>query len=229
MTKVPIMLAEDHVVVRESIRKFLESEDDLLVVGEAGDGERAVEMAKELHPKVIIMDIDMPKLNGIEATRKIRELCPGTAVLILTAYDYDQYVIALLEAGAAGYLLKDVSGRELIKATKAVSQGETVLHPSIAGKVTKHLRSHKSNNGETVESLTQREMEVLHLAAAGLKNKEIASQLFVSIRTVEAHLGKIFSKLGVTSRTEAILTALNFGLLSLDQILKEDVQKVHRR
>ena len=215
MEKITILLADDHVVVRESIRMFLEDEEVFEVVGEAGDGEVAVQMAAALKPQVLIMDIDMPKLNGIDATRLIKATCPDTAILILTAYDYEQYIFALLEAGASGYLLKDVSGRELIKATYAVCHGESVLHPAIAGKVMKQFRVNGKRESDCMEPLTNREKEVLELAATGLKNKEIAERLFVSVRTVEAHLGNTFAKLGVSSRTEAILTSLKKGLISL--------------
>ena len=216
MKKITILLADDHVVVRESIRKFLEDEEVFQVVGEAGDGEAAVKMAAALKPQVLIMDINMPKLNGIDATRQIKEICPDTAVLILTAFDYEQYIFALLEAGAAGYLLKDVSGRELIEATYTICRGEPVLHPAIAGKVMKQLRSNFKRDTDNTEALTNREKEVLKLAATGLKNKEIAKELFLSVRTIEAHLGNVFAKLGVASRTEAILTSLRKGLISLD-------------
>ncbi len=217
MDKVSVMLADDHVVVRESIRKFLE-EDMFQVVGETGDGETAVQMARTLQPDVLIMDIEMPKLNGIEATKQIKELCPGTAILILTAYDYEQYIFALLEAGAAGYLLKDVSGRELVEAARAVYQGESVLHPVVAGKVMKQLRTSSRRAQEDTEPLTGREKEVVLLAAKGLKNKQIAQQLFVSTRTIETHLGNIFAKLGVVSRTEAILVSLKKGWIRIEQL-----------
>lgn len=228
MEKISIMLADDHVVVRESIRKFLEEEDVFEVVGEAGDGEMAVRMAGELLPRVLIMDINMPKLNGIEATKQVKELCPQTAVLILTAYDYEQYILAILEAGASGYLLKDVSGRELIAATHAVYRGESVLHPAIVGKVMQQLRVNNKRESDTPETLTNREREVLALTAMGLKNKQIAKRLFVSVRTVEAHLGNVFAKLGVASRTEAILAGLQNGVLSLEQLREgEDFRKVN--
>jgi NarL family two-component system response regulator LiaR len=164
------------------------------------------------------MDIAMPKLNGIEATKKIKALHPSIAILILTAYDYDQYIFALLEAGAAGYLLKGVQAHEVIDAIRAVYAGESVLHPVVARRVVNRLVSPASSEGEATELLSEREMEVLKLAATGVSNKEIAQQLFLSPRTVQVHLGNIFSKLGVASRTEAILYGLKRGLLTLEDL-----------
>lgn len=212
MEKITILLADDHVVVRESIRRFLEDEDVFEVIGEAGNGEAIVQMAKDLKPQVVIMDIEMPKLNGIEATKRIKECCPETAVLILTAYDYEEYIISLLEAGASGYLLKDISGKELIRSTYAVVYGEFILHHAVTGVVMKQLRGHSEH--EIMEPLTSREQEVLTFACRGLKNKEIARTLHVSVRTIETHLGHIFGKLGVTSRTQAILISMRMGLVN---------------
>lgn len=219
MGNISILLVDDHVLVRESIRKLLEEEEGLEVIGEAGDGESAVKLARTLQPKVVIMDIGLPGLNGIEATKQIKELCPTTKVLILTAYDYEQYIFAILEAGATGYLLKDICGRELVKSTLAVGHGESVLHPAVAGKVMKRFREKSRSDTGHTGMLTSREKEVLWLAAKGLKNKEIAKQLFVCARTVEAHLGNIFTKLEVTSRTEAIMVGLKKGLINLHQVI----------
>jgi NarL family two-component system response regulator LiaR len=220
MGKIKVLLAEDHVVVREGTRELIQREPDMEVTGEAGDGEEAVELAKKLQPDVVIMDISMPKLSGIEATKQIKELHPATAVLVLTAYDNDQYIFALLEAGAAGYLLKNVRGRELIDAIRAVHAGESVLHPAVARRVIEHLTFPTSSVAEkkTTESLSEREVEVLKLAAKGIGNEDIAQQLFLSPRTVQAHLGNIFNKLGVASRTEAVLYGLKRGWLTLEDL-----------
>lgn len=215
MPPISILIAEDHAVVRESIHKLLEEEADLVVVGEAANGEEALQLARELKPDVVLMDVSMPKVNGIEATRKLRQLSPGTAVLILSAYDYDQYVFALLEAGAKGYLLKDVNARELVGAIRSVYKGEPVLHPAVVRKVMRRMGQTQSNE-QPVESLTDREVEVLRLVARGLHNKEIAQRLHVSVRTIETHLGNIFGKLSVDSRTEAILVGLRQGWLNLE-------------
>ena len=218
MDTIRVLLADDHVLVREGTRQLLSQEPDLLVVAEAGDGEEAVRLAAETHPDVALIDIAMPKLNGIEATKQIKSISPTTAVLILSAYDDDQYVFALLEAGAAGYLLKNVRGRELIEAVRSVYAGESVLHPVIARKVIDRLNLPVSSTSEetTDQSLTERELEVLSLAAKGLSNKDIADQLYLSARTVQAHLSAIFSKLEVGSRTEAVVLALRRGWLSLN-------------
>jgi DNA-binding NarL/FixJ family response regulator len=219
MDKIRVLLAEDHVMVREGTREFVQRESDMEVVGEAGDGEEAVKLAKELKPDVVVMDISMPKLNGVEATRQIKAFNPSIAVLVLTAYDYDQYIFALLEAGAAGYLLKGVKVHELIDAIRAVYAGESVLHPVVARRVVDRLLAPGGRKETPVaEALSEREMEVLRLAATGVSNKDIARQLFLSPRTVQVHLGNIFSKLGVASRTEAVLYALRKGWLTLEDL-----------
>lgn len=221
MNKIRILLADDHVVVREGTRELLERQDDIEVVAEAGDGEEAVLLASSHNPDMVIMDIAMPKLDGIEATRQIKAARPTTAVLVLTAYDDDQYIFALLEAGAAGYLLKDVHADELVRAIRAVHAGESVLHPTIARKVlNRFTRAHeKTIEAESVEQLSQREMEVLRLAAQGMTNRQIANELVISERTVQAHLSNVFGKMGVGSRTEAVLYGLRKGWLSLDETL----------
>ena len=220
MKKIKILLAEDHLIVREGTRLLLQREPDMEVVGEASDGEKAIELTSRLSPHVVIMDITMPKLNGIEATKQIKALHPDVAVLILTAYDNDQYIFALLEAGAAGYLLKNARGHEVVDAIRAVHNGESVLYPTIAQRVFKNLLSPISSSTESrlVEPLSERESEVLKLAAKGLSNKDIAEQLFLSPRTVQAHLGNIFNKLGVGSRTEAVLYGLRNGWFTLDDL-----------
>ena len=220
MGKISILIADDHAVVRQGTRALLEREQDLEVVGEAGDGEEAIKLIEQLRPDVAIIDIAMPKLSGIEVTRKIKPHCPSTAVLILTAYDNDEYIFALLEAGAAGYLLKDVSSQEVVEAVRAVNAGEPVLHPAIARKVINRFRPPVTEEGERKPAveLSEREMQVLRLAAKGMSNKDIATELFISMRTVQGHLSSIFNKLGVGSRTEAIFQAVKSGWLSLEEL-----------
>jgi NarL family two-component system response regulator LiaR len=218
--KIKILIADDHAVVREGTRQILEHEADLEVVAEAADGEETVSLATKLKPDIAIIDIAMPKLDGIEATRQIKELCPTVAVLILTAYDDDQFVFSLLEAGAAGYLLKSIRGRELVDAVRAVYAGESVLHPSIARKVLNRFAPtpDKTREEELQQELSEREMEVLRLATRGLSNKDIAEELSLSSRTVQGHLGHIFNKLNVSSRTEAVVCALKKGWVTLKDL-----------
>jgi len=218
--KIKILIADDHAVVREGTRQILEREPDLKVVAEAGDGEEAVRLASSSKPDVAIIDIAMPKVDGIEATRQIKALYPTIAVLILTAYDDDQFVFSFLEAGAAGYLLKSVRGRELVDAVRAIYAGESVLHPAIARKVLNRFvpAPGKPRRQEPSDVLSKRETEVLRLASRGLSNQDIANELCLSLRTVQAHLGHIFNKLQVSSRTEAVVRALKEGWITLEDI-----------
>lgn len=220
MRKIKVLIADDHAVVRDGTRQILEQEPDIDVVAEAANGEEAFKLVGSSQPDVAIVDISMPVVDGIEATRRIKKDYPSVAVLILTAYDDDQFVFGLLEAGAAGYLLKSVRGRELVEAVRQVFAGESVLHPSIARKV---LNRFSSASGKPVESppsavISEREHEVLQLATMGLSNQEIADRLFISLRTVQAHLGHIFNKLKVSSRTEAVVHALKEGWVTLDDV-----------
>jgi NarL family two-component system response regulator LiaR len=221
MSKIKILIADDHAVVRDGTRQILEQEDDMDVVAEAADGEEAVKLAGSTRPDVAIIDINMPHVDGIEATRRIKSLYPSVAVLILSAYDDDQFVFSLLEAGAAGYLLKSVRGRELIDAVRQVYAGESVLHPAIARKVLNRFvppGGKPAEKKQPAEVLSEREREVMRLATRGLSNQEIADELFLSLRTVQAHLGHIFNKLQVSSRTEAVVRALKEGWVTLEDI-----------
>lgn len=222
-----ILIADDHPLLREAIRNAFEQHDDIEVLAEAGDGEEAVNLCSELKPDVVVMDIVMPKLSGIEATKQIRRTSPSTAVLILTAYDDDQYVIGLLEAGAAGYLLKSARGQDLVEAVRTVRAGESVLHPTIIAKILKHrMHGNQAEVAErkSTEPLSERESEILRLAARGMSNKDIAAELFLSVRTVKAHLSNIFNKIGVASRTEAIVKGVREGWLTLDDLAEKKGQ-----
>lgn len=213
---VNVLIAEDHTLVREGTRQLLEKKG-ITVIGEAANGEEAVRMSRKLNPDLVLMDVSMPKLNGIEATRQIKETQPDVAVLVLTAYDDDQYVFALLQAGAAGYIMKDAHGDEVVSAVRAVANGESVLAPPIARKVLSRFSTPGGASRTATSSLSDREMEVLRLAAKGLGNKAIADELHLSSRTVQVHLSSIFSKFGVASRTEAVLHALKIGLIELEK------------
>jgi DNA-binding NarL/FixJ family response regulator len=230
-SKIKVLLVEDHAVVREGTAELLNRQPDIVVVGEAGDGQVAVEMAAKLRPDVVLMDIALPILDGIAATKQIKANRPGVAVLALTAHDEDQYVFALLEAGAAGYLLKTIRGQELVDAVRAVNRGEAVLHPTVAKKVLGRFAvknppgSGKIEPSHPTEHLTDRELEVLKLAGRGLSNKEIADKLVLSPRTVQAHFANIFDKLEVGSRTEAVLQGLKRRLLDLGDLDLEGGEK----
>lgn len=216
--QIRILLADDHVVVREGTRQIIERESDLLVVAEASDGREAVALAEQHHPDVAVVDISMPVMSGIEATKAIKQVSPRTAILVFTAYDYDEYVFAIIEAGAAGYLLKNVRGSELVDAVRRVYAGESVLHPAIAKKVVNRVAQQASPQGAEGETLTDRELEVLRLAAGGLSNRQIADRLMVSPRTVQSHMANIFGKLQVGSRTEAVMVGLRKRWITLKDI-----------
>ena len=221
MDKIRILLADDHALVREGTKELLEREADLEIVAEADDGKTAVQLATKRRPDVVIMDFAMPKLNGIEATKQIKAIDPSIAVLVLTAYDNEQYIFAFLEAGAAGYLLKDAHIDELIKAIRAVHAGESILHPAIARKVINRFAQPAEKRGKenALDQLTKRELEVLKLAAKGMSNREIALDLSISVRTVQTHLSNIFTKIGVGSRIEAVIYGLRQGWFTLEDPL----------
>ena len=220
MKTIRILLAEDHVVVRQGTRQLLERERDFEIVGEAGDGEEAVRLASQLKPDVVVMDVAMPKLSGIEATKQIKAVLPTTRVLVLTGYDYDEYIFSMLEAGAAGYLLKSVSGDELISAVRAVYAGEPMIHPTVLRKLMARFKTPAAGTAsvQPLLPLSEREMEVLKVAAQGMSNKDIGGTLFISERTVQAHMRSIFNKLGVGSRSEAIVYGLKKGWFSIEDL-----------
>jgi DNA-binding NarL/FixJ family response regulator len=208
---IDVFIAEDHTLVREGTRQILEQQPDLRVVGESDRGDLAVERVARLHPHVAVLDFRLPVLNGVEVTARVHAAQPDVKVLLLSAYDDAEYILAALQAGAAGYLLKTVPGHELVAAIRAVYAGETVLQDAVSRVLAAHWRRASLAGGSA--QLSAREREVLGLLAAGLANKEIARRLSISLRTVEGHLGNVFGKLGVGSRTEAVLYALEHRLL----------------
>lgn len=218
--RIRILLADDHHIVRAGVRQLLESARDLQVIAEAGDGEEAQVLIQEHKPDVAVLDIQMPKASGIEVTRWVRSHLPEVGILILTAYDDDPYVMAVLQAGANGYVLKTGQADELIQAVRDVHEGKSAL----ASSVTRRLMSNifKAPEHKGVESLTDRELDVLRLAARGFTNKAIGVQLSISDRTVQGHLAHIFVKLQAGSRTEAVMRAVSLGLISQDAGTLED-------
>jgi DNA-binding NarL/FixJ family response regulator len=215
--RINILLVEDHKIVREGTRQLLEQSADMQVVGEAADGLEAVRLAAEIQPDVIVMDVRLPRLNGIEATRTITARFPAIKVLILSAYDDDSYVFPLLDAGASGYLLKNSSGAELAEAIRLVYAGQIALSPRISAKVVNHLGGRQAyRTNDMVEGLTEREMSVLRAAAHGQANKMIAANLGISAQTVQVHLRNIFGKMGVNSRSEAVARAIKYCWITLE-------------
>ena len=210
MSKIRILIADDHAVVRDGTRQILAQEPDMDVVAEAADGAEAIRLAGAFKPDVAIVDIAMPGVDGIEATKQIKAKYPTVTVLILSAYDDDQFVFSLLEAGAAGYLLKSVRGRELVDAVRQVYAGESVLHPSIARKVLNRFvpAPGKTTVKKPTDMLSDREIEVLKLATRGLSNQEIAEKLVVNERTIAKYVSSILDKLQLANRTQAALYAL---------------------
>lgn len=216
-TKIRILIVDDHSIVRKGIRALLTTERDLEVIGEVGNGMEAVAQAKTLRPDVILMDLVMPKMDGIEATRQITTQQPGARVLVLTSFAADDKVFPAIKAGALGYLLKDSGPDELVQAIHQVYRGEPSLEPSIARKVLTEMAS-PVKKPLTADPLTEREMDILRHVAQGLSNKEIAEQLVIAEMTVRTHVSNILSKLHLASRTQAALYALKEGLASLDDV-----------
>lgn len=206
-----VIIAEDHTLVREGTREILEREQDIQVVGEAARGDDAVRQALEHNPDVLLMDMRMPGMNGIEATREVTAQAPSVKVLILSAHEDEDYVREALAVGASGYLLKTAPGRELVEGIRAVASGSTILSPEL----TRKLAQLRLEPARASDRLSSREFAVLRLIAQGRANKEVALELGISLRTVEGHLHNIFEKLRVGSRTEAVVHAVNHGLLSI--------------
>jgi NarL family two-component system response regulator LiaR len=210
-----ILIADDHAVVREGLRAFLELQDELTVVGEAGDGEEALVEAERLRPDVILMDLVMPRLDGVGAMRELRRRMPEVRVIVLTSFLDDDRLLPAVQAGAAGYLLKDVEPSELAHAVRAAHAGEALLNPAAAARLVQAIADGQASAAaQERERLTRREREVLELIAQGRSNKRIAFELGISEKTVKAHVGRLLAKLGVADRTQAALLAVRRGLVS---------------
>ncbi|MBN1874901.1 MAG: response regulator transcription factor [Anaerolineae bacterium] len=213
--RIRILIADDHAIVREGLRWLISTEPEMELVGEAADGIDAVYKARTLHPDVILMDLVMPRMGGIEAISEIKRENPAIPILVLTSFTDDEKVFPAIKAGAMGYLLKDTAPQELLRAIRDIAQGTPTMHPVIARKVMLELQR-PSSLPPTVEPLTERELDVLRLVAQGLSNEEIAQRLFISERTARTHVSNILSKLHLANRTQAALYALREGLAQLN-------------
>jgi len=200
-----VLITDDHAVLREGLRSFLELQDGIEIVGDAADGAEAVELAERLRPAVVLMDLVMPKLDGVEAMRELRERVPETRVIILTSYIDDERLLPAIRAGAAGYLLKNAEPQELARAIRAADAGEALIDPTVAARLVERLADERG--GDSYESLTAREREVLDLIARGFSNKRIALELGIAEKTVKTHVGNVLGKLGVADRTQAAVYA----------------------
>jgi len=210
-----VLIVDDHAVVREGLRTFLQLQDRIEVVGEAGDGEEALEQAARLRPDVILMDLLMPRLDGVSAMRELRTRASPSRVIVLTSFLDDDRLMPAIEAGAAGYLLKNVEPAELARAVRAAHAGEALLDPTVAARLVQRIAARPSATGFESRRLTRREHEVLELIARGRSNKRIASALDISEKTVKTHVGHVLAKLGVSDRTQAALLAVQEGLVHL--------------
>ncbi|MBK8901544.1 MAG: response regulator transcription factor [Anaerolineaceae bacterium] len=219
MPKIKLVLADDHAVVRSGLRMLLQAQPDMEIVGEAESGAQALAQVHRLHPDIVLMDIQMPGMNGIEATRQIKEVCGETAVLALTMHEDDQYFFEMLQAGASGYLPKRAAPDELVHAIRTVSRGEVFLYPSLATRlVQSYLGGEAGSESEAlVSDLTPREQEVLVHIAEGLTNPEIADKLVISVKTVDRHRENIMRKLNLHSRIDLVKYALKQGLIELEE------------
>ena len=212
--RISVLIADDHPVVRQGLRTFLELQEDMEIVGEAAGGEEAVALVQELLPDVVLMDLVMPGVDGVEATRRIRDVSPATKVIALTSFTDDETVFASIKAGAAGYLLKDVRPQALSDAIRTVHRGEALLHPTIAAKLMQEFAQRDKRSAK--DPLTEREHDVLRHIARGMSNKEIAAALVLSEKTIKTHVSNILQKLHLADRTQAALYAVKEGLVKLE-------------
>jgi len=208
-----VLLVDDHALVRQGVRAFLETEPDIVVVAEAASGEEAVRLAAEHAPDVALMDLVMPGLDGVEATRRLTRVSPRTRVIMLTSYHEDEHIVPALRAGALSYLLKDVGPEDLVAAVRNAAAGEAVLHPQVASRVVRELRGERRDMIDPWHELSDREVEVLRLVAEGLGNAEIAARLVISEKTVKSHVSNILGKLQLADRTQATAYAWRQGLV----------------
>ncbi len=210
---ISVLLVDDHAVVRQGVKTFLETQPDITVVGEAGSGEEAIRLAAQSIPDVILMDLIMPDMDGVETTRRVKQISPRSQIVFLTSYHEDEHIFPALKAGALSYILKDVSAEELASAVRKAAEGEAVLHPRVAARVIKELQGRREGTLNPFTELSERELEVLKLIADGLSNAGIASQLVLSEKTVKGHVSNILGKLHLADRTQAAVYAWREGVV----------------
>ena len=210
---ISILIVDDHEVVRNGMRSYLETLPDFTVVGEAASGEDAIEMVSELIPDIVLMDLIMPGMDGIETTRRVKQISPRTQVVVLTSYHEDIHIFPALKAGAISYILKDMKMEKLVDVLHRAVQGEVTLHPRVASRVLQNLRGEDGEEPQLIAELTERELDVLKLIAAGLSNTQIAAKLFISENTVKGHVSNILSKLHLADRTQVAVFAWQKGIV----------------
>jgi NarL family two-component system response regulator LiaR len=213
---ISVLLVDDHSMVREGVRAFLLTQSDILVVGEAGSGEEAIRLAQQHVPDVILMDLIMPGIDGVEATRRVKQVSPRTQIVVLTSYHEDEHIFPALKAGALSYVLKDVSAGELASAIRKAATGEAVLHPRVAARVIQELQGRRADALNPFMELSERELEVLKLIAAGMSNAEMAAKLVLSEKTIKGHVSNILNKLHLVDRTQAAVYAWREGIVRKD-------------
>src|SRR5579883_2674210 len=211
--RITVLVVDDQPVVRQGVRAFLGTQSDIAVVGAAASGEEALHLAAEHAPDVVLVDLVMPGMDGVEATRRVRQASPRSQVLVLTSYDQDEYIFPAIRAGALSYLLKEVGSEELVDAIRKAAHGEAVLHPRVAARVVQELRGTRNDQPNAFAELSERELEVLRLIASGLTNEEIAARLVISEKTVKSHVSNILAKLHVADRTQAAVFAWRQGVV----------------
>jgi NarL family two-component system response regulator LiaR len=214
---ISVMLVDDHRVVRQGVRAFLQAQPDISVVAEAEEGETAVSLAAEYAPDVVLMDLKMPGMDGVEATRRVKQASPRTQIIVLTSYHQDEHIFPAIRAGALSYMLKDVGPEELAAAVRKAAGGEAVLHPSVAARVVQEIHGSREETFNPFTELSEREMEVLKLVADGMSNGEIAEMLVISEKTVKSHVSNILGKLHVADRTQAAVYAWREGIKRRDE------------
>lgn len=222
MDRISLIIVDDHEMVRQGIRGFVETQNDLVILGEAGSGTEAVELVRDHAPDVVLMDLIMPGMDGVEATRRVKAMSPRTAVIVLTSYHDDEHIFPAIRAGALSYLLKDIAATDLVAAVRKAAGGEAVLHPHVARRLVQEVHGAANGTSDPFTDLTARELDVLRNIAAGSNNAEIAEQLFISPKTVKSHVSNILSKLHLSDRTQAAVMAWREGMVQRGDEVNEE-------